>query len=47
MGDVSVRGLREFRGYWLGQGAPWSSQRARPKDWDLLEQVRHIPEQWR
>jgi hypothetical protein len=47
MGDVSLMGIRDYRGYWLGQGAPWSSPSSRPKDWDLLDQVTHIPAEWR
>jgi hypothetical protein len=47
MNDVSVMGLRELRGYWLGLGAQWRSPSSRPKDWDILEQVKHIPAEWR
>lgn len=47
VGDTSVMGLRNYRGYWLGQGAPWSSPNYRPKDWDILEQVKNIPSEWR
>ncbi|MET7691912.1 hypothetical protein ABZT06_28685 [Streptomyces sp. NPDC005483] len=45
--DVSVPALREKRGHWLGQGAPWDSPSFRPKDWDILQQVEHIPAEWR
>ena len=47
MSDVSVMGLRGYRGYWLGQGVPWNSPGSRPKDWDILEQVERIPAEWR
>ncbi|MFG2347863.1 hypothetical protein [Streptomyces phaeochromogenes] len=40
-------GTREYRGYWTGQGDEWSSRGARPKDWDLLKQLRNIPEDGR
>ncbi|MEU8893374.1 hypothetical protein [Streptomyces sp. NPDC048442] len=45
--DVSLSHVREYRGYWLGQRAPWSSPRERPKDWDLLRQIANIPPEWR
>jgi hypothetical protein len=47
MNDVSVMALRELRGYWLGLGAPWRSPGSRPQNWDILEQVKHIPAEWR
>jgi hypothetical protein len=47
MNEVSVMALRELRGYWLGLGAPWRSPGSRPKNWDILEQVKHIQAEWR
>ncbi len=47
VGDASVMSLRNYRGYWLGQGAVWSRPKLRPKGWDLLEQVKKIPTEWR
>ncbi|MFC8663190.1 hypothetical protein [Streptomyces sp. NPDC057199] len=44
---LDLSATREYRGYWTGQGAEWFSRGARPKDWDLLEQLRNIPEDWR
>jgi hypothetical protein len=44
---LGLQGTREYRGYWAGQGAEWSSRGARPKDWDLLKQLRNIPAEWR
>ncbi|WP_267245258.1 hypothetical protein [Streptomyces sp. PR69] len=41
-----LSGIRNYRGYWVGNGAQWHSSR-KPKDWDLLEQLSHIPPQWR
>nr|WP_078970913.1 hypothetical protein [Streptomyces chattanoogensis] len=45
--DDSVRGIREYRGYWVGCGAGWTYPSKRPVDWDLLEQVAKIPPEWR
>jgi len=47
VGDVGVMSLRNYRGYWLGQGAPWNDLKLRPEGWDLLEQVKGIPAEWR
>ncbi|MFC7895504.1 hypothetical protein [Streptomyces sp. NPDC057381] len=51
VGDASVMGLRNYRGYWVGHGAPWSSPSAERKHkrqgWDLLKQMQNIPPQWR
>ena len=51
VGDSSVMGLRNYRGYWLGQGAPWSSQleerKHKRQGWDLLKQMENVPPQWR
>ncbi|MEU9284166.1 hypothetical protein AB0D57_05415 [Streptomyces sp. NPDC048275] len=44
---LGLEGTREYRGYWTGQGAEWFSRGARPKDWDLLKQLRNIPPDWR
>lgn len=45
--DASVMSLRNYRGYWLGQGGEWSSPRLRPEGWNILEQVKNIPPEWR
>jgi len=51
MGDLGtwkgLRGIRNFRGYWVGNGSGWSSPTLRPKDWDLFEQMANIPPEWR
>ncbi|GAA3868617.1 hypothetical protein GCM10023084_22240 [Streptomyces lacrimifluminis] len=39
--------MREIRGYWVARGAKWDDPRLKPKDWDLLKQVTHIPAEWR
>lgn len=51
MGDPGdwegLRGIRNFRGYWVGNGAQWDTPTERPKDWDLLKQLANIPPEWR
>ncbi|MDT7839956.1 hypothetical protein [Streptomyces justiciae] len=49
--DDSVMALRDYRGHWVGQGAPWHSpgaeRRHKSRGWDLLGQLANIPERWR
>lgn len=51
VGDNSVLGVRGYRGYWVGQGAPWRSpsveRKRKSEGWDLLRQLANIPPQWR
>ncbi|MFF8960301.1 hypothetical protein [Streptomyces sp. NPDC014894] len=51
MGDPGtwegLRGIRDYRGYWVGNGARWHSPTLRPKEWDLLAQLADIPTVWR
>ncbi|MFF2021595.1 hypothetical protein ACFVW2_07260 [Streptomyces sp. NPDC058171] len=42
-----LRGIRDYRGYWVGNGAHWYSPYLRPKEWDLLAQLGSIPPEWR
>ncbi|MEV0528604.1 hypothetical protein AB0I66_34805 [Streptomyces sp. NPDC050439] len=42
-----VRGLHDFRGWWVGHGAQWWCPRSKPRDWDVLQQVMNIPAPWR
>ncbi|MER0444439.1 hypothetical protein ABR738_07590 [Streptomyces sp. Edi4] len=45
--DATLQGVREFRGYWLGLGAPWDSPSEKAERWDLLEQISNIEPSWR
>ncbi|MER7758202.1 hypothetical protein [Streptomyces sp. NPDC097619] len=51
IGDASVMGVRGYRGYWVGNGAPWwdpTEERAqKQRGWDLLRQLAKIPPEWR
>ncbi|MEU6847337.1 hypothetical protein ABZ930_36250 [Streptomyces sp. NPDC046716] len=42
-----VRGLHDFRGWWIGHGAQWWRPHSRPRDWEVLQQVTNIPAPWR
>lgn len=41
--DSSLASIRIFRNNWLEQGANWSWPKAKPKDWNLDEQLKKIP----
>jgi hypothetical protein len=45
--DSLPAGARRFREAWLAGGAPWSQPELRPDDWDLQEQLTHVPEAYR
>ncbi|ARF59851.1 hypothetical protein [Streptomyces gilvosporeus] len=51
VGDSSVMGLRNYRGYWVRNGARWHSlleeRRQKLQGWDLLQQMANIPPEWR
>jgi hypothetical protein len=42
--DISEAGVRHYRMVWLENGANWFSPKRRPADWDLFEQMKHIPD---
>ncbi|MCC3651173.1 hypothetical protein LIX60_06725 [Streptomyces sp. S07_1.15] len=42
-----LQGIRNSRGYWIGNGAQWSSPSLKPKSWDLLRQLAQLPPEWR
>ncbi|MEF3118930.1 hypothetical protein [Streptomyces chrestomyceticus] len=47
LNDTMLSGVRELRGYWVGQGAPWSYPKDKPEGWDLLKQISNLPPEWR
>ncbi|MFF1302288.1 hypothetical protein [Streptomyces sp. NPDC058307] len=47
LGDDHLSKVRETRGYWVAQGAPWDVPKNRPTGWDALEQLSAIPAEWR
>jgi hypothetical protein len=46
MSDVSVMGRATRVAAGSARGACWDSPSFRPKDWAILEQVKHIPAEW-
>ncbi|MFJ7999887.1 hypothetical protein ACIQ7D_22550 [Streptomyces sp. NPDC096310] len=47
IGDTDLESVRSYRGYWVGNGAKWSTPTRKPDHWDLLKQLENIPPQWR
>ena len=45
--DCLPKGARRAREEWLAKGAPWFKPHLKPDDWDLEEQLKHIPEEFR
>ncbi|MCB5912165.1 hypothetical protein [Streptomyces pinistramenti] len=41
--DTLLQGVRELRGYRVGQGEPWSDPECKPEGWDLLRQLAKPP----
>ncbi len=42
-GDNSPEAAKSYREKWLLEGAKWSWKKTKPDDWDLEEQLKHIP----
>ena len=45
--DATPTGAARFRERWLAQGAPWHHSERRPPDWNLEDQLGHVPEEFR
>jgi hypothetical protein len=45
--DATPEGARRYRARWLASGAPWNDPDERPPDWNVEEQLTHIPEAFR
>ena len=41
--DCTPESARRFRAQWLSRGGAWDEPKLRPADWDLHEQLRHLP----
>jgi hypothetical protein len=46
-GDCWLIAIHSSRKRWLDQGAKWDNPKERPVDWDLEEQLKQIPEQFK
>ncbi len=45
--DANLKGIRSNRTKWLENGAKWFRPKAKPADWNLEEQLKHIAEEFR
>lgn len=41
--DASPTGARLYRSEWIRAGAKWDNVEAKPSDWNLSEQLSHLP----
>lgn len=41
--DATIVAIKRTREKWLSKGAKWSEPKAKPKDWVLEVQLKHIP----
>lgn len=46
-GDCSLKAIRAFRQQWLLKGSNWEYPNAKPLNWSLEEQMKHIPQEYR
>lgn len=44
--DYTIVSIREYRKEWLRNYNGWFEPSKRPKDWNLEEQLKSIPEEW-
>jgi hypothetical protein len=45
--DLTLTGVRQRRKEWLDNGAQWFRKREKPPDWDLEQQLKNIPPEYR
>ena len=45
--DTSLDEIRQYRMYWLANGAKWKWPLVKPDDWELEEQLTNIPRPFR
>jgi hypothetical protein len=45
--DATPAAIKKFRLAWLAKGAPWAMPEFKPENWDLNEQLKSIPEEFR
>ncbi|MFA6060323.1 MAG: hypothetical protein WC756_19135 [Taibaiella sp.] len=45
--DYTLESTKKFRQEWLDNGAKWAMPKIKPENWDLIEQMKNIPEEFR
>jgi hypothetical protein len=45
--DARPESVRSYRAQWMGSGAQWFSPNDRPAVWELEEQLRNVPSEFR
>lgn len=44
--DFTLKAIRSHRHKWLTNSVKWWEEKERPKNWDLLSQLRNIPQEF-
>lgn len=44
--DFTPLGAARYRHLWLQRGGSWAGPEQKPSDWDLEEQLKHIPQRF-
>ena len=44
---ADLRSIQKYRREWLRKGGKWFIKKDRPENWDVNEQMRNIPEDFR
>lgn len=45
--DYTVESTKKYRAKWISEGAMWFTPKEKPKDWDLVDQIKSIPVSYR
>jgi hypothetical protein len=45
--DATPEGARKFRYRWLERGATWDDEQEKPEKWNLEDQIKQIPMQYK
>lgn len=45
--DSTPLGAQKYREQWIKQGAIWVDKKLRPHTWDLHEQLKNVPEEFK
>ncbi len=46
-GDSGYKAIKMWREKWIAEGAKWDEEERRPENWNLEEQLKNIPEEFK
>ncbi|MEQ6970647.1 hypothetical protein [Pectobacterium polaris] len=44
--DATLTGIKRYREKWLTSGAKWNSEKSKPENWLLDEQLKNVPKDY-